>query len=88
MWRNLPRTIWYAVGALLVVRGLAYLVEAVKNHRFASMHTYLNKATGLLVFGVVYVINTRAAVPYCWTVCAIGMIASLQELFLHLKTNE
>ena len=88
MWRNLPRTIWYAVGALLVVRGLAYLVDAVKNHRFASLHTYLNKATGLLVFGVVYFINTKAAAPYCWTVCAVGMIASLQELYLHLKTDE
>ena len=88
LWRNLPHTIWYAVGALLVVRGLAYLVDAVKNHRFASIHTYLNKATGLLVFGVVYFINTKAAVPYCWTVCAVGMIASLQELYLHLKTKE
>ena len=88
LWRNLPHTIWYAVGALLAVRGLAYLVDAVKNHRFASMHTYLNKATGLLVFGVVYFINTKAAVPYCWTVCAVGMIASLQELYLHLKTKE
>ena len=88
LWRNLPRSIWYAVGALLVIRGLTYLIDAVKNHRFASLHTYLNKATGLLVFGVVYVIKTPIAAPYCWVVCAVGMIATLQELYIHLKTND
>ncbi len=88
IWKILPKTIWYAVGALLLVKGLAYAVSAIKNHRFAALHTYLNKVTGLLVFGIVYVISTQIAAPYCWVVCAVGMLASLEELFIHLTTKE
>ncbi len=84
----LPGAIWYVVGLLLFVRALGYAVDAFKNHRFASLHTYLNKATGFLVFGIVYVILTPAAVPYCWVVCAVGLLASGQELVIHLKTRE
>lgn len=84
----LPEAIWYVVGALLLVRALGYAIDAIKNHRFASLHTYLNKATGFLVFGIVYVILTPAAVPYCWVVCAVGLMASFQELFIHLNTKE
>lgn len=88
MWRTLPKTIWYAVGALLLVKGLAYVVSAIKNHRFSALHTYLNKVTGLLVFGVGYVISTQIAAPYCWVVCVVGILASLEELFIHITTKE
>ena len=88
LWRNLPKTIWYVVGLLLFVRALGYAVDAFKNHRFASLHTYLNKATGFLVFGIVYVILTPAAAPYCWVVCAVGLLASCEELYIHLKTRK
>ena len=39
LWRLLPRKIWYAVGAVLLIRLTAYAIAAVKYHRFASLHT-------------------------------------------------
>ncbi|MBR6472398.1 MAG: CDP-alcohol phosphatidyltransferase family protein [Firmicutes bacterium] len=87
MWVTLPKKIWIMVAAILAVRGAAYAVFAAKNHRFASLHTYLNKATGLLVFGIVYAIRTSIAVPYCWTVCVVAMIASLEELIIHITSD-
>ena len=88
MWVTLPRTIWLAVGAILVVRIISYTTFAVKFHGFASLHTYLNKVTGLLVFGIVYAIKSPIAVPYCWLVCAVAMIAGLEELILHVTSKE
>ncbi|MBQ7703184.1 MAG: CDP-alcohol phosphatidyltransferase family protein [Firmicutes bacterium] len=88
MWVTLPKKIWVMVGAILAVRGMAYITAAVKYHRFAAIHTYLNKATGLLVFGVAFLIKTWAAVPYCWIVCVVGMLSSLEELVIHLTSDE
>ncbi|MBR5740649.1 MAG: CDP-alcohol phosphatidyltransferase family protein [Firmicutes bacterium] len=88
MWVTLPRKIWVMVGAILAVRGVAYITAAVKYHCFASCHTYLNKATGLLVFGVAFFIKTRIAVPYCWLVCIVAMASSAGELVIHLTSDE
>ncbi len=88
LWVTLPKKIWVMVGAVIVVRLIAYGTFALKHHRFASLHTYLNKATGLLVFGVALFIKTPIAVPYCWLVCIVGMISSLEELIIHLTSDE
>ena len=57
MWVTLPKKIWVMVAAILAVRGVSYGMAAVKYLRFAAMHTYMNKATGLMVFGVPYAIE-------------------------------
>ena len=87
MWVTLPKTIWIVVAAILIIRFISYTTFAVKRHAFASLHTYWNKFTGLLVFGVAYFIRTKIAVPYCWTVVAVAMIASLRELGMHLTSR-
>ena len=87
MWNVLPKKIWIMVGAILLVRVFSYTAAARKYHRFASLHTYLNKASGLAVFGVPYVISGAAAIPYCCIVCAVAMTASLEELAIHLTSE-
>ncbi len=88
MWVTLPKKIWIMVGAVLVVRFISYGTAAKKYHRFASLHTYLNKVTGFMVFGVPYAISSPIAIPYCWSVCAVAMIGSLEELIIHLTSSE
>ena len=68
---------------MIALRLGSYGVAAFRFHRFASHHSWLNKATGFMVFMIPYLIRTPAAVPYCWTVCAVGGIASGAELFFH-----
>ncbi|MBR3374168.1 MAG: CDP-alcohol phosphatidyltransferase family protein [Firmicutes bacterium] len=88
MWVTLPKKIWIMVGAILLVRFVSYGTAAKKYHRFASLHTYLNKVTGLMVFLVPYAIISPAAIPYCWGVCVVAMIGSIEELILHLTSEE
>ncbi|MBQ4537364.1 MAG: CDP-alcohol phosphatidyltransferase family protein [Lachnospiraceae bacterium] len=85
LWERLPIDVWYMVGAILVIRLIAYLVAAVKHKTFSSSHTYLNKCTGGMVFAVPYFINRSFAVGFCRAVCIVAIIASLEELIIHLR---
>lgn len=88
LWATLPKVIWVVVGMILLIRFISYGLAAFKYHLFASVHTYLNKFTGLMVFGVVYAIGSPIAVPYCWLVCLVAMLGSLEELFIHVTSKE
>ena len=87
MWVTLPKKIWIMVAAILGVRISAYITAAVKFHCFASMHTYMNKATGFMVFMVPFAIISPVAVPFCWCVCIVAMTASLEELVIHVTSE-
>lgn len=82
--QTLPGEIWYAVAVILLVRLAAYAVAAIKYHRFASLHTRLNKLTGAAVFLLPYVLAVSTGIVYCWAVCALAFAASLEELIIHL----
>lgn len=88
LWLALPRAVWYVVSAVLLVRVLAYTTAAVKYHRFASLHTWLNKLTGGAVFLLPYVFAVSDGVAYGWAVCFLALAASLEELTIHLFQKE
>ena len=84
----LPGEIWYAVWGIVVIRLLAYITAAVKFHRFASLHTWLNKLTGVAVFLLPYVLWSSYIDIYSWFVCVLAFAASLEELSIHLFRTE
>lgn len=84
LYQILPREIWYAVFGIIVVRFASYLTVAVKYHRFASLHTWLNKLTGAAVFLLPYVLFSPFGVGYSWAVCILAFAASVEELAIHL----
>lgn len=88
LWQRLPGAIWFAVGAVVLVRVGAYAVAAVKYRRFAALHTYLNKLTGFMVFLLPYVLNFRAGVVYAWLVSGTAFLASAEELAIHILEKE
>lgn len=85
--RRLPGEIWYAVGAILLIRLMAYGIAAAKYHRFASLHTWLNKLTGGAIFLLPYVLSGPGGIGYSWGVCLIAFAASAEELAIHLFGN-
>ena len=87
LWNTLPSDIWYAASGILVVRISAYLLSAVKYRQFASMHTYLNKLTGVAVFIVPFMLTTEYTVIYCRGVCAVAAAAALEELIIYLSSR-
>lgn len=88
LWSILPVSIWIFLGVILLVRVVSYSCVFVKFKRFASVHTYLNKLTGMMVFLIPFSILIEIATPYCWTAAAVGFVASCEELLIHLTSKE
>ena len=85
LWARMPASVWWIVGAAVLIRLCAYGVAAVKEHRFSALHTLLNKLTGLLVFLIPYILALPAAVPLCHGVAVTALISSAHELWLHIR---
>ena len=85
LWARMPVSVWWIVGAAVVIRLCAYGVAAVKEHRFSALHTVPNKITGLLVFLIPWILALPAAVPLCHGVAAMALVSSSHELWLHLR---
>lgn len=88
LWELLPTALWCTVGVTLLLRFSSYMTAAVKYHRFASMHTYMNKITGGMVFLIPYILTQPFAVYVCWVICVIAAAASAEELLIHLREKE
>ena len=88
LWERLPRVIWLLVAIVLLMRAASYITAAVKYRRFASLHTLINKLTGFGVFMIPYFIGGNFGTVYCFAVCAIGFLASAEELLIHILCRE
>ena len=84
LWARMPASVWWIVGAAVLIRLCAYGMAAVKEHRFSALHTLLNKITGLMVFLIPWILALPAAVPLCHGVAAMALVSSSHELWLHL----
>ena len=87
LWDLLPTGIWYLLGIVLAVRLTSYAVAAIKYHRFASTHTWLNKLTGAVVFAIPFVLLLPWDIPLCWAICITGGVASIEELLIHIASK-
>ena len=85
---RLPTEIWYIVSATVIIRLISYILAAVKYHRFAALHTYMNKFTGLLVFTVPYVLSFSVSTAFCFITTVVAGIASLEELLIHILSKQ
>jgi len=87
LFDRLPKSLLYAALCVLIIRLLSYGIAAAKYHKFASLHTYMNKVTGVFVFFVPYFIPTEFAVYYSVAVCSVAALASVEELMIHAVTD-
>jgi Phosphatidylserine synthase len=78
--------IW--IVAIGVIRLLSILVVLVKFKTFAILHTYGNKITGFLLFIVPLLMSLMQLSIYIDIVCVIASLSALEELFIHLSSNE
>ena len=79
----LPRWFWIIVAAALLLRLSAYLLAAVKFHRFASEHTLLNKISSIMIFAVPFLLRTGIFIWYAGALCLVAILAAAQEIRIH-----
>lgn len=84
----LPTALWIVIAMTVLLRGVSYIVAAVKYRLFASMHTYLNKLSGASVFIVPYFVTRSAALPVCIAVTAVAVFAAVEEFVIHITQKK
>ena len=80
LWERLERSIWLLVGLIIIMRLLFYIIGIIKTKKFLSYHSIINKITGFVLFTVPFVLNTVFLRPYCWSICLISAIGTLQDI--------
>ncbi len=88
LWKLLPAWFWYVLGGVVVLRIASYTTAAIKFHRFASLHTKMNKVCGGSVFLIPYALASSFACAYCFAVLFFALAAAVHELYLHLSRSE
>lgn len=86
--RDLPIALWCVAGAVIFTRIMIYLFVAIKHHSFASIHTYMNKMTGFVIFVIPYFIVCAGTVLICSIVGVISSLATVEEFVIHLCSKE
>ena len=88
MIEKMPLGIWILLISIVCVRIFIYILVAAKFHRFASLHTYLNKASGICAFLAPYFAPTDYFAFYCGAWCVLGAVAAIEEIAIHLTAKE
>lgn len=89
LYESLPTSIWRYVALIVGFRIATYIIGAIKKKKFLSSHTYLNKASGFMVFILPFFIGTHYLEPYSWMLIAVTALASLYEMtYSIIKTND
>lgn len=88
LWEILPRELWYVAYAVIGMRIFIYSFVAIKFHRFASIHTYMNKLSSGIIFILPYFIFMGKWVTHASiAIVAITTIATIEELIIHLRSK-
>ncbi len=85
LYIKLHNSIWWFVGGVVLLRIFSYSFVALKFKCLASLHTYLNKLTGLCIFFMPYFIRFTFFNWYAWAVCAVAYAAAIQEIIIHIR---
>lgn len=78
--------IWIAV--IGVIRVAALLVGFYKYYAFASLHTYANKVTGLLLFGVPFFLDWININILGVIICTVASLSAIEELIVQITSKE
>ncbi len=78
--------IW--VVSIAIIRLLSMVIALVKYKIFASLHTYGNKITGIVLFVFPIVLNYIHATVLMYIICAVASISAIEELIMQLTSSQ
>ncbi len=73
---------------IAMVKGTSLLIGFVKYRSLAFLHTYMNKATGALLFTFPLLYNGLGITITAFLLCSIASIAAVEELVINLISKE
>lgn len=84
LYLELPCNIWYFAGAVILLRIIMYIINALIEKELLASHTYLNKAQSLMLFGLTYFVGKKFLMPYTWMLVGVAVLAAAYEFTYNL----
>ena len=81
----LPLYIWALIWTVFGIRLALYLFVSIGQRKLLSNHTYLNKATGCLMFLIPFLLETKYFVSYAKLVVYVALLSAVYEIVLVIK---
>ena len=78
--------IWIVV--IGIVRLLSVFIVYLKYKKFEILHTYGNKATGLLLFLFPFLLPWDQLTMFVYLACGVASLSAIEELLIHLSSRE
>jgi len=82
--KYMPVGAWYLLWSVVALRLIMYIGYGIKYRKLSSLHTYLNKVTGLFTFLIPYVIQSAMFSWYSFLGCSVAAIGTVEELLIHI----
>lgn len=82
--KYMPVGAWYLLWSVVALRLIMYIGYGIKYRKLSSLHTYLNKVTGLFTFLIPYVIQSAMFSWYSFLGCSVAVIGTVEELLIHI----
>ncbi|MBQ6479237.1 MAG: CDP-alcohol phosphatidyltransferase family protein [Erysipelotrichaceae bacterium] len=79
--KYLPGYVWILIYVVVAFRALLYILVGIGKKTLISRHTYLNKATGLLMFFLPFMVRNSYLVAYSLLILTVAYISSVNESF-------
>lgn len=87
MCEILPKWIWLFIFSIILLRIVSYTLAFIKTGKFSAEHNVMNKISGFFVFLVpAFILFDGIFVYYAILVCIVTCVASIKELFIHIKS--
>lgn len=76
------------IGVIFLIRVSSLILGIIKYHAFAFLHTYLNKASGFLVFCFPLLYVVLSFPISASIVCAFTSVSAIEELIINICSNK
>jgi CDP-diacylglycerol--glycerol-3-phosphate 3-phosphatidyltransferase len=83
-----PMIVWLWIALIALIRAASLITGYIKYRTFAALHTYANKATGLLLFlfPFLYVIMDTTLLEYL--LCIAASLSAIEDLAINLTSKK
>lgn len=85
---KLPFWVLSWIVAIAIIRIISLCTGFIRYHSFSSLHTYANKATGVILFCFpIFYISLGLFITIC-LICSIASISAIEELIINIVSKD
>lgn len=85
---KIPQWIWIYIIVIAAVRITSVMIAYVKYRKIAMLHTYANKATGLILFTVPILYSYTDMSVLGGIICSIALLSAAEEMLIQIQSKE